>query len=34
MTVMRASTSLTSCGVKNSPPDLPAFEAYIVMRYS
>ena len=24
----------TSAGVKNSPPDLPAFEAYMVMRYS
>ena len=28
------SSSDTSEGVKNSPPDLPAFDAYIVIRYS
>ena len=31
---MRASSSETSWGVKNSPPDLPALEAYMFMRYS
>ena len=30
----RVKSSETSAGVKNSPPDLPALEAYIVMRYS
>ena len=29
-----ASNSPTSCGVKNSPPDLPALDAYIVIKYS
>jgi hypothetical protein len=33
-TVMWASSSETSGGVKNSPPDLPALEAYMVIRYS
>ena len=28
------SSSDTSAGVKNSPPDLPALLAYIVIRYS
>ena len=27
-------SSETSAGVKNSPPDFPAFEAYIVIKYS
>ncbi len=30
----RVSSSETSCGVKNSPPLLPALEAYILIRYS
>ena len=30
----RVSSSDTSAGVKNSPPDLPALLAYIVIRYS
>jgi len=30
----QASSSLTSCGVKNSPPDFPALEAYMVIKNS
>ena len=30
----RVSSSETSAGVKNSPPDLPALLAYMVIRYS
>ena len=30
----RVRSSDTSAGVKNSQPDFPAFEAYIVIRYS
>ena len=32
--VIRARSSETSCGVKNSPPDFPALLAYIVIRNS
>ena len=28
------SNSETSCGVKNSPPDFPALDAYIPIKYS
>ncbi len=34
MVTMRAKRLLTSCGVKNSPPDFPALLAYMVIRNS